>query len=266
MAIGIAGLLMAVRLIIEVTTLIDDRAELGRPIDPREAWALEGTSFVTWAMLLPLIWLAAARLRPPRLGWPATLAAHVGLSILMSLAHVGLMVGLRLAVWSLAGETYGMAADPLADFLYEYRKDGWTYAVFAGAFAIAMRLSQPAPEALPMPGASGLSGAASALTVSDGARRHHVPVATIDAIEAAGNYVELVVGDSRLLHRATLTALEADLGAAFARIHRSRLVRREAVRLIHANQSGDFEVELAGGTRLKGSRRFRAGLNEPPPP
>ena len=68
------------------------------------------------------------------------------------------------------------------------------------------------------------------LEVTDGATLHRVPAREIEQVTAAGNYVELAWHGRVLLHRATLAAVEAVLGPAFARIHRSRLVRREAVR------------------------------------
>jgi len=46
------------------------------------------------------------------------------------------------------------------------------------------------------------------------------------------------------------------------RIHRSRLVNRDAIRRIETNQSGDFEVLLSDGTIAKGSRRYRADLEQ----
>ena len=57
-----------------------------------------------------------------------------------------------------------------------------------------------------------------------------------------------------------MAAVEAELGPAFARIHRSRLVRRDAVRAIESGQSGDFTVTLANGERVRGSRRHRDAL------
>jgi len=54
-----------------------------------------------------------------------------------------------------------------------------------------------------------------------------------------------------------LSAVEAELGDAFLRIHRGRLVRRAAIRRIETDKSGDFTVELASGASLRGSRRYR---------
>ena len=63
-----------------------------------------------------------------------------------------------------------------------------------------------------------------------------------------------------ILHRATLAAIEAQLGPGFARVHRSRLVRRDAVRELRTLNSGDFELVLSDGRVIAGSRRYRDRL------
>ena len=95
----------------------------------------------------------------------------------------------------------------------------------------------------------------------DGARTHFLAANTIDWAEAAGNYVELHTAGRAILHRTSLAALEAELSAhGFARIHRSRLVRLAAVQSLASTPSGDFELTLADGTKIGGSRRFRGAL------
>lgn len=86
------------------------------------------------------------------------------------------------------------------------------------------------------------------------------------SVEAAGNYVEIAWRDRRLLHRATLSAVEATLAPAFVRIHRGRLVRRAAIRTLETERSGDFTVTLASGATLRGSRRYRSDVEQAPPP
>ena len=82
----------------------------------------------------------------------------------------------------------------------------------------------------------------------------------IDWVRAAGNYVELRWEGRTLLHRSTLAALADQLGAGFVRIHRGRLVRRDAIRSVETDKSGDFTVTLASGATLRDSRRYRSSL------
>jgi DNA-binding LytR/AlgR family response regulator len=89
---------------------------------------------------------------------------------------------------------------------------------------------------------------------------YHIPSDEIEQVQAAGNYVEISWVKRTLLHRATLTAVEAELGKQFVRIHRGLLVRRDAIRKIETDKSGDFRLTLASGAEVRGSRRFRSGL------
>src|SRR3546814_20541863 len=96
------------------------------------------------------------------------------------------------------------------------------------------------------------------LAVGDGSVTHHLPVDEIEHVAAAGYYVEIAWKGQRLLHRTTLSAIEAELaGAGFARIHRSRLARKAAIRRVVTQKSGDFDVEMDSGEALRGRRRYR---------
>jgi two-component system LytT family response regulator len=46
----------------------------------------------------------------------------------------------------------------------------------------------------------------------------------------------------------------------FVRIHRSAIVRIEAVREFHPNPAGEAEVILSDGSRLTASRRYQKNL------
>ena len=90
-----------------------------------------------------------------------------------------------------------------------------------------------------------------------------VPVARIDWIEAYGNYVRLHVGKTVYLMRERLSRFEQRLRPReFARIHRSAIVRLDAVRDMKPWFSGDYLVYLADGTQLKLSRGYRERLEE----
>lgn len=94
-------------------------------------------------------------------------------------------------------------------------------------------------------------------------RMHLVPVADVDWIGAAGNYVELHVGEATHLVRGTLQALEERLPSArFARIHRSTIVNLDRIAVLHPWSHGDVQVELHDGTELRLSRRYRDRLEE----
>jgi two-component system, LytTR family, response regulator len=63
--------------------------------------------------------------------------------------------------------------------------------------------------------------------------------------------------------RRTLSDLERDLGEEqFIRIHRSTIVNVERIVGLELGDTGEYEVILKSGARLRLSRRFRKRLQE----
>jgi two-component system LytT family response regulator len=80
----------------------------------------------------------------------------------------------------------------------------------------------------------------------------------LDAVEAAGNYVSLVVGGRKHLLRLTLADMELQLDPArFARIHRSTIVNFDRVRELRPEPHGDCDVVLESGAVYRLSRAYR---------
>jgi two-component system LytT family response regulator len=92
--------------------------------------------------------------------------------------------------------------------------------------------------------------------------RWQLPMANIDWIEAAGDYMCLHCGASQHIVRSTLKELEQQLSDEFVRIHRSRLVNVRRVRCLQKITGGDALAQLADGTELRVSRRYRHALLE----
>lgn len=256
---GVIAMFVVLHAVVNSTSLIDELAREGSPRPRWMPWTWEISSALAWVATMPLIALAALRLRPPRLSWPGTIAAHLAVSIAVSLLHVGLMVSLRHLVHGLMGDAYRFGPDLLSALVYEWRKDAVSYLTLAIVFAIIDWLAHRADGAAPVTPAG--ASEPRRLEVRDGSRTTWLAPDDILWAEAAGNYVELHTSAGTLLHRTTLAGLERELAPfGFARIHRSRLVRRAAVRAIETNASGDFELLFGDGTRVGGSRRYRANL------
>lgn len=99
------------------------------------------------------------------------------------------------------------------------------------------------------------------LLVRGGARSFYLDVTAIDWIEAARNYVRVHVGRDAHLLRASLSDLERRLDpAAFARIHRTRLVNIARIRELRPWSHADLVAVLHDGTQLLVSRRYRGRL------
>jgi two-component system LytT family response regulator len=104
---------------------------------------------------------------------------------------------------------------------------------------------QAAPPRIPVPGRDGIV---------------LVEVGEIAWIEAAGDYACLHAGATRHLIRGSLAELERRLGGRFVRIHRSALVRKDAVKKLSPRSHGDYDVMLEDGTTLRLTRQHRAAF------
>jgi len=103
---------------------------------------------------------------------------------------------------------------------------------------------------------------------SKGTEHVRVPIASITRIAALDDYVSIYTdnGQEHLL-RATLDRVSAVLDpAAFARIHRSSIVRRELIRKVVSNRTGGRSAILIDGTILPIGRTYAKQLQWTSPP
>ena len=99
------------------------------------------------------------------------------------------------------------------------------------------------------------------VTTSRGAKVLHV--SEIDWIEAAGNYVQLWVGQRSYFLRESLQKLEERVSKdGFIRAHRRALVRLDGVRELTRTRAGVLVVVLECGVRIPISRRRSAAFSQ----
>jgi two-component system LytT family response regulator len=85
----------------------------------------------------------------------------------------------------------------------------------------------------------------------------------IDWIEGAGVYVNLHIAGRPLLHRASLTELEASLDPhQFIRVHRSAIVNVDSIQRLEPLSHGEFDVLLRHGGHARVSRTYRSVLEK----
>ncbi|MGH7540207.1 MAG: LytR/AlgR family response regulator transcription factor, partial [Gemmatimonadota bacterium] len=97
--------------------------------------------------------------------------------------------------------------------------------------------------------------------VKSAGRVHFVAPDEIRWVEAAGDYVRLHTAERTHLLRETMRRAEARLRpSGFVRIHRSSLVRLEAIEELQVRGDGECEVILEDGERLRVSRSGRRRL------
>jgi two-component system LytT family response regulator len=101
------------------------------------------------------------------------------------------------------------------------------------------------------------------LLVEQDGRAMLLPVAQVERIEAAKNYVTVHAGGNRYRLRTTLDRLEERLDPrAFVRVHRSTIVRVDRVAELQPLSHGDYVVILQGGAKVRLSRRYRDRLEQ----
>ena len=96
------------------------------------------------------------------------------------------------------------------------------------------------------------------LPIRQGRETVRVPVASIQWIDAAGDYMCIhAAGDTHIL-RGTMKELEELLDPKlFQRVHRSTIVNLRLVKSLRAHMNGEYFLTLDGGHELKLSRTYR---------
>jgi hypothetical protein len=248
------------------------------PADPTAPWEPVAWECSSALALLLLVWPVVVFTRHWVWSWSHPvrwLAGHAVASVVFSLAHVLLMVAMRETAYRLAGGDYDFGHWP-SELVYEYLKDARTYAgvvLFIEGYRFILRrlagearwLDAP-PDGRPEPSSgddagSGLPDYCDRFLVKMLGREFLVPAADIDYAQAAGNYVNLVVGGREYPLRSTMKGLLERLDPErFRRVHRSYLVRIDRVAEIEPLDSGDARLKLVDGTELPCSRSYRSGL------
>ena len=94
--------------------------------------------------------------------------------------------------------------------------------------------------------------------VADRGELRRVPLAEIECVNAADNYIELHSATASWLDRTTLAAfLEHPAARGFVRVHRSCAVHPARVAALEPLGSGDAQLRLVSGRVIRLSRRYR---------
>jgi DNA-binding LytR/AlgR family response regulator len=267
-------ILLAVSVVARGYVEMANQSKIGRPIGLDHALAIELTSHVVVAALLPALYWLHRR-------WPIgeslrNVTIHVAAVVPFSIAHTVGMAGLRLLWFSAILETaysFPLTLDRLA---YEFAKDIVSYGMLS-AGVLALRylfermparanssgpalhaepmLAPESPLEAPAPSAPPL---AERFAVRKRGREIMVEMADIDWVEASGNYAVLHVGGETLEIRSSLSKLESELDPKrFIRVHKSYLVNITRITEVTPWVSGDWRIRLHDGAEVNLSRRYR---------
>jgi len=96
------------------------------------------------------------------------------------------------------------------------------------------------------------------LPIRQGRETVRVPIAAIQWVDAAGDYMCIHAGGDTHILRGTMKELEEILDPKlFQRVHRSTIVNLRLVRSLRAHMNGEYFLTLEGGHELKLSRTYR---------
>ena len=240
------------------------RAETGMRV--WEAVALEGSSHIALALLLPLLLWFDRRFPFTTATWRRSALAHAVFTVPWSLAHVTLMYWMRVAVFPLLGGAYAWDDWP-AEFAYEFLKDFRTYffllaVVYLYRFVLR-RLQGEAGYLSEGEASADAANVVDRFLIKKLGSEFLVRVEEIDWIESSGNYVNLHVGKRVYPLRETMIGITERLQPqGFRRVHRSAIVNLDRVAEITPFDSGDGEARLESEVVVPISRRYRKELKE----
>ncbi len=96
------------------------------------------------------------------------------------------------------------------------------------------------------------------LPIRQGRETVRVPIASIQWVDAAGDYMCVHAAGTTHILRGTMKELEDVLDPKlFQRVHRSTIVNLRLVRSLRAHMNGEYFLTLEGGHELKLSRTYR---------
>ncbi|MDG1750464.1 MAG: LytTR family DNA-binding domain-containing protein [Thalassotalea sp.] len=230
------------------------------PFQMWEPFIWEYASAISTLILFPcIVWL----LKKSPFEWqtvPSSLTKYFFASIVFSVTHVAIMVGIKEVVYWFMNTRYDFG-DFWFEMFYEYRKDVWSFLIFIFAIkSYGFILSRLQGEASPIAEGeeSSLPVNIDRLLIKKLGKEFIIKVEDVQWLESAGNYVNLHIDDRIYPLRFTLGKLSEELAAkGFCRIHRSHAVRLDAIESITPLSSGDSEVKLITGKILNLSRRYK---------
>lgn len=199
-----------------------------------------------YALFLPLLFALARRFPIGGPRWPEALAVQLGASLVVAAAKEALYV--TIGNWFRPG-----VFDLGAILAEDYGSEVFTvWALIAVAHAVLFQRSrQSEAEAR-----AETPPATDRLIVRAGGTCRFIAVADVDWVDAQGNYARLNTRHGRFLVRETMSELERRLGACFARVHRSAIVRVDRIARIERRPRGTPSIVLEDGARVPTGRTY----------
>jgi hypothetical protein len=245
---------------VNTLSVLSDYARLEIDIAAWKPFVWEFSSHIIGLALLPFLFSFDRMIIAKSNHVRQIILGHLLFSIVYSISHVVGMVIIRKLSYSIMGGHYDFGDWP-KEMLYEYRKDAVGYIqllfiIYAYRFIISRLRGEATVIAVGEHNQP--SEKTERLLVKKIGKEFIIRVKDIDWIDAAGNYMNLNLAGNVYPLRETMSGLEKKLDPnQFVRIHRSTMVNIERISEINSLDTGDFELKLKCGQKLKLSRRYR---------
>jgi len=267
------------------SVLMEEAREAQASFQNWEPFVWEYSSAFASLIIIPLIaWLT----RRYPWNWRAnkrSLLLYSSAALAYSLLHVLLMVAARELVYLPTASDYQFASDLqtlIFEMFYELHKDIWSFCFFVVMIAVYRYLiSQYLGDVTSLSEHGARDGdefaandthtydintentaLANILLVKKLGKEFLVKTDQIEWIEACGNYANLHIGNDVYPMRITMAGFVkkgSDFG--FVRVHKSFAVNINSIRFIEALASGDAEIVMLSGKKVRLSRRYKTDFD-----
>lgn len=261
MAFWFAALFMVLSWVIISSSLQLEAVRNGQIVNWVEPWLREFTSHISLLGLVLIIPFILTRFPLTLENWKWRLPIYVGAFLTYSVLHILLMVGLRkLSYPVLIDTSYSFGLSSPLNWVYEMRKDVFSFVLFLAGFLTSRQIGQLKLEADITKQDARTNHQ---LTFKCGGRTIFMQAGEIIWAKAASNYIEVRTAHKTHLARMTLGRLKellVEAGAAHVQTHRSYMVRQDAIREIIPTGEGDAKLILMNGDEIPASRGYRKNL------
>ena len=263
MAYAIAVVFIALSWVILSNTDQIESKRAGRNVPWIEPWLIQGTSHIAIIITLLIIPFMLSRWPITLENWKRKIPIYLCGFFIFGTLHIALMDVLRTVSFPIIlGRSYSENVLDIDHWIFELRKDAYTFLLVLSGFLTSRQMEQLRLEARHARHDARASGR---ITVKSGGRTIFLQADEIIWVEAASNYLEVHTETGQHLVRMTLGALENllnEAGNMHVRIHRSFLVKRDAIREVKPTGDGRAVARLRNGQDLTVSRKYRAQFSD----
>ncbi|MGB0895089.1 MAG: LytTR family DNA-binding domain-containing protein [Parashewanella sp.] len=233
-----------------------------------EPFVWEYSSALSSLFLLPLIAIFMTKYpwqwKQPKLSSLQYLFA----AVVFSMTHIVGMVVFREISYQFTSLEYDFAKSITElgyELIYEIRKDVWSFCTFVILITVYRQvIVQWLGDATCIDEtAKSSSKLTKHLLVKKLGKEFLIKTEKIEWMQSAGNYVNLHIGDQVYPTRSTLVEFVAnDTTNSLCRIHRSFAINLNFVHCIEPLASGDAEITMLSGHKLRLSRRYKDSFKQ----